>query len=411
MTHREFPKKSNGEIYQYYAIQVLTMIHLPREICHRAFFYTLLLTVLLPVSAFAGTPNSAATVLCTIYQWLGAYSNAGGPATGGGLGRIIAVLAVIAIGVAGLFGKVQLPTVLTTIAGICIMIGAQYVVKALGLDPKCDAGGADPAAIFDSPIYHIFKCLMDWFTGPMGKALATLGVISIGVMALYGKVSYQQALMVAASIAMIFGATELILHLGVGGFEEPNDSTADLSGELIKSCDFAKNPLMKAFCILVAWFMGDVGKVLATVAIVVLGTMALYGKVSWPVAMLAALGIGMIFGGTSIVNALGAADFQTCDFRNLAIPDQDDNPLTQVFCHVVAMMKSTTGKALATIAIVIFGLAALLGRVSWQVALVVATGVALLFGAANIVKTISGSAADITCTAGNLATPPPPPRP
>jgi len=79
----------------------------------------------------------------------------------------------------------------------------------------------------------------------------------------------------------------------------------------------------------------------------------------------------------------------------------DSNAIEQVFCNVVVLLTGTTGKAIATVAIIAVGVGALLGKVSWGMALIVALGVALVFGAASIVLALGGSGN--ACTAGTIS--------
>lgn len=65
------------------------------------------------------------------------------------------------------------------------------------------------------------------------------------------------------------------------------------------------------------------------------------------------------------------------------------NALEEVLCKAVGLMTGPTGKALATIAITIIGIGALLGKVSWGIALIVAVGVALVFGAGTIITAVT----------------------
>ncbi len=58
-------------------------------------------------------------------------------------------------------------------------------------------------------------------------------------------------------------------------------------------------------CNVVHWFTGRVGQGIATLAILVIGIGALMGKVSWGMAIIVGLGVGVIFGAPSIVEALG----------------------------------------------------------------------------------------------------------
>ena len=74
------------------------------------------------------------------------------------------------------------------------------------------------------------------------------------------------------------------------------------------------------------------------------------------------------------------------------------NAIETVFCNVVALLNGTTGKAIATVAVIAVGIGALLGKISWGMALIVAVGVALVFGAATIVDALaSGQGAGADC--------------
>ena len=77
------------------------------------------------------------------------------------------------------------------------------------------------------------------------------------------------------------------------------------------------------------------------------------------------------------------------------------NALEQVFCNLVNLLTGPTGKAVATIAIIAVGVGALLGKISWGMAMIVAIGVALVFGAATIVNALGGSTS--SCAAGTAA--------
>jgi len=78
----------------------------------------------------------------------------------------------------------------------------------------------------------------------------------------------------------------------------------------------------------------------------------------------------------------------------------DSNAIEQVFCNVVLILTGTTGKAIATVAVIAVGVGALLGKISWGMALIVALGVALIFGAASIVLALGGTGS--ACTAGSI---------
>src|SRR3954464_3147161 len=63
-----------------------------------------------------------------------------------------------------------------------------------------------------------------------------------------------------------------------------------------------------------------------------------------------------------------------------------NTPMGNVLCTVLGWFTGNTGKGLATIAITIIGIGALLGKVSWGMAMIVGIGVAIVFGAAGLVS-------------------------
>lgn len=60
----------------------------------------------------------------------------------------------------------------------------------------------------------------------------------------------------------------------------------------------------KALCGIADWFQGDTGRAVATIAIIFLGIAAFFGKVTWGLALMFAVGIFAIFGASEIVNAI-----------------------------------------------------------------------------------------------------------
>lgn len=73
----------------------------------------------------------------------------------------------------------------------------------------------------------------------------------------------------------------------------------------------------------------------------------------------------------------------------------NNTPMGNVLCTVVQWFTGNTGKGLATIAITVIGIGALLGKVSWGMAIIVGIGVAIVFGAVGIVDAM-GAGADTT---------------
>src|SRR5271154_3600785 len=85
---------------------------------------------------------------------------------------------------------------------------------------------------------------------------------------------------------------------------------------------------------------------------------------------------------------LGAVVAMTPDFAFA----QTDTPMGNVLCTVTAWFTGNTGKGLATIAITVIGIGALLGKVSWGMAIIVGVGVSIVFGATTIVSKMGGGA-------------------
>ncbi len=337
--------------------------------------------LLLPAAAHAQS-SSVAEVLCTIGGWLW-----------GPLGSIIGVLGIIAIGITAMFGRIQIGTVLTTMAGIALIFGAQSVVNALGLNASCSSS-TSAVDIISSPIYHMFACMVGWFNGAVGKSLATLAIIVLGVFAIYGRISYHQALVVATGIATMFGAVSIVSNLGMtvsGGGGGGGTGNFPLQMACATS-----SSIETVYCSVVSWFNGPLGKGVGTMGIIIVGLGALYGKTSWGIAIIAGLGAAMIFGGTSIVSALGGPGDMDCAASSAS---GQLLSFSIMFCNVVNWFNGPIGKGVATLAIIVVGLGSLFGKVSWTMSIVVGVGVALIFGGTTVLSALGGSG-DMPCTPG-----------
>lgn len=75
-----------------------------------------------------------------------------------------------------------------------------------------------------------------------------------------------------------------------------------------------------------------------------------------------------------------------------------------VICSVIAMIQGTLGRALATLAVLTLGFGALLGRVTYGQAAIVAAGIGVIFGAATLATTMLGGVVPITPIADCAAT-------
>jgi type IV secretion system protein VirB2 len=69
-----------------------------------------------------------------------------------------------------------------------------------------------------------------------------------------------------------------------------------------------------------------------------------------------------------------------------------DNPISDTLCAVVGWFTGSVGAGIATLAVIIIGVGALLGKVSWGMAIIVGLGVAIIFGAPEVIDALSPGA-------------------
>lgn len=84
----------------------------------------------------------------------------------------------------------------------------------------------------------------------------------------------------------------------------------------------------------------------------------------------------------------------------IVLPDvtyATDTPIGNIFCILTTWMTGNTGKGIATIAITVIGIGALLGKVSWGMAMIVCLGIALVFGASGILDALGISGMEQSC--------------
>lgn len=89
------------------------------------------------------------------------------------------------------------------------------LTMALGMMLVPDLAAA--AGTGETEIARVLCAVVDWFTGSVGKGIATLAIIIIGVGALMGKVSWGMAIIVGIGVAVIFGASNIVNELGDTG--------------------------------------------------------------------------------------------------------------------------------------------------------------------------------------------------
>lgn len=84
---------------------------------------------------------------------------------------------------------------------------------------------------------------------------------------------------------------------------------------------------------------------------------------------------------------------------DLAHAGDIDDALSKPLCELVGLITGTTGRAIATIAIIVIGVGALMGKISWGMAIIVALGIAIVFGAGAILESLGTEVADGECGA------------
>jgi type IV secretory pathway VirB2 component (pilin) len=86
---------------------------------------------------------------------------------------------------------------------------------ALALFPDLAAAAPPPAPPAPTPgdPTETFCSIIDIIEGNLGKALATLAVMTLGIIGMFGRLTWTQAILVATGIAVVFGALGLITLL------------------------------------------------------------------------------------------------------------------------------------------------------------------------------------------------------
>ena len=74
-----------------------------------------------------------------------------------------------------------------------------------------------------------------------------------------------------------------------------------------------------------------------------------------------------------------------------ALAQQDGETIGGLLCTVAGWFTGPVGSGIATLAILVIGVGALMGKVSWGMAIIVGIGIAVIFGADDIVRELGGS--------------------
>ncbi len=176
-------------------------------------------------------------------------------------------------------------------------------------------------ALAQDPLSASLCTVIKWFTGGLGRAIATLGILVVAIGALMGKVSWQLGVTVVVGISVMFGAAQLVDLLLMG--------TTNVTA--VGLCDqYANTPgagaIERVLCNLADMANSATGKAFGTFAIITLGVTALMGKLSPAMSLLSAVGIAMLFGANELATSLANAVGQT-EFGEVCSPPETDDPL------------------------------------------------------------------------------------
>jgi type IV secretion system protein VirB2 len=84
-------------------------------------------------------------------------------------------------------------------------------------------------------------------------------------------------------------------------------------------------------------------------------------------------------------NFLNSSSFANSFSNNRNAFGSEQNAIVQVLCNVITLLTGNIARAVAVIAIVVVAIGLFLGKFSWGVGLATAIGIAMIFGASNVV--------------------------
>ena len=165
-----------------------------------SFILLLAMTIFIsPSGAYAADGAEALTqVLCEIVSWFTGY-----------VGKAIATLAIISLGLGALFGKLDPGRGIIIVCGIAFMFGAADILEALSLDgltvTPCKATTSEASKKIAKSLCEVADLLQT----DVGRAIMIASVIILGIMSLFGKISYGIGIMLVAGIGIIVGSAEI----------------------------------------------------------------------------------------------------------------------------------------------------------------------------------------------------------
>lgn len=158
--------------------------------------------VFLPTTAFAApvaATDPLSLTICTVVKWFT-----------GSLGKTIATLGIVVLGIGALMGKISWGMALTVAIGTSIMFSGAKVVSMLTGNSAHSGVCAMAADTTPQAIVDVLCNLGALASQSTGRAFGTFAVAMLGVGALFAKISYTQALVSGAGIALFFKAESFV---------------------------------------------------------------------------------------------------------------------------------------------------------------------------------------------------------
>lgn len=84
-----------------------------------------------------------------------------------------------------------------------------------GADHAVAYGGGGGGGPVGTPMADVLCLIVNWFSGNLGRGLATIGVSAAAVGAIFGKISWGLALTVMVGVAVMFGASDILVQMRV----------------------------------------------------------------------------------------------------------------------------------------------------------------------------------------------------
>ncbi len=85
-------------------------------------------------------------------------------------------------------------------------------------------------------------------------------------------------------------------------------------------------------------------------------------------------------------------------FAGAAAADAQNNDIVQILCNVINFITGGIGKAIAIIILISLAISLFLGKVSWGLAIAVAVGMGILFGATTVINAITAGVGNASTT-------------